>query len=213
MAIIHPATLTPDKLGLAVGWLARQSWAQGLTLTERIGSYRFDDPRGKVGIEFLLFRAGSGAGSDAVVHLPVTYREAPLDGAEAYLVGTTDHSVLGQRYVYDGCADPVAVHALLTAILTGGVQATLEIHHHGGHIEHREPTVFAKGSGSWPVDAVPPFDGLTLRRDDALAVIEAGGFELTVKRLLDGVPVPGEQTLEVVWSHGQGVLAGVRRLD
>jgi len=34
--------------------------------------------------------------------VPLTYRGAPLDGAEDALVGTTEHGVLGRRWVYDG---------------------------------------------------------------------------------------------------------------
>ena len=37
-----------------------------------------------------------------------------LDSTDEYLIGTTEHSVLGKRWVYDGCADPVAVSAILT---------------------------------------------------------------------------------------------------
>ena len=39
--------------------------------------------------------------------MPVTYRDAPLPGADAWLIGTMDHSVLGKRWVYDGVGDPV----------------------------------------------------------------------------------------------------------
>lgn len=212
MAVIHEATLSPDKLELASTWLARLPWASGLTLTERIGGYRFDDPAGEVGVECLLFHATAADGRTVTLHLPLTYRGAPLEGAEDFLVGTTEHSALGTRWVYDGCADPVAVHVLLTAVLTGAEQEPLEYHRRSGAVEQREPTVFAKGSGSWKAGEVPPFDGVSIERDGAIAVVEAGGFELTVKRLLDGVPVAGEETLEVVWPHGQGVLVGVRRL-
>jgi len=211
MAVIHEATLVPDKIELAATWLRRQSWADGMELTERIGGYRFDDPRGRVGVEFLLFGAIRG-GEETVVHLPFTYRAAVLEGADDYLVGTTDHSVLGTRYVYDGCADPVLVHVLLAAVLTGAEQEPLEIHRRSGAVEQRRSVVFAKGSGSWLPGSVPPFDGVTLRRDDAVGVIEASGFEITVKKLIDGVPVPGEETLQVTWPQGQGVLVGVRRL-
>lgn len=208
MAILHEATLTPDKLTIARDWLAKQPWAAGLTVTERIGSYRFDDPRGRVGVELLLLAAG-----ERTVHLPLTYRDEALAGAEDFLVATAEHSVLGTRYVYDGCADPVAVRVLLTAVLAGGEQEPLEYHRRSGDVEHHAATVLAKGSGSWRPDEVPEFDGVSIERDDDVAVVEAGGFELTVKRLLDGVPVAGEETLEVCWPQGRGVLVGVRRLD
>src|SRR5215470_16245454 len=105
MSIVHRATLTPPKPEIFGEWLAKQPWASALGgLESVIGSYRFDDPAGRVGIECTLLAFGS-----AVVHLPATYREAALEGAEDYLMGTTEHSVLGRRWVYDACADPVAV--------------------------------------------------------------------------------------------------------
>lgn len=55
--------------------------------------------------------------------MPLTYRGAPLPGAEPWLVGTMEHSVLGRRWVYDGCGDPVHVAALVATILAGGIQA------------------------------------------------------------------------------------------
>jgi len=212
MAVIHEATLSPGKVELAAAWLGTRPWAVGLRLGDRIGGYRFDDPAGEVGVEFLLVSATDADGLDRVVHLPVTYRGAPLEGAEDHLLGTTDHSALGTRWVYDGCADPVAVHVLLTAVLTGGEQEPLEYHRRSGHVEHPAVTVRAHGSGSWRADEVPPFDGVSIVHDHASAVLEAAGFEITVKRLLDGVPVPGDETLEVVWPQGRGVLVGVRRL-
>lgn len=51
-------------------------------------------------------------------HVPMTYRAAPLDGAEQALIGTTEHGVLGQRWIYDGAHDPVLVGQLL-ALLQG----------------------------------------------------------------------------------------------
>lgn len=61
-----------------------------------------------------------GSGDGAVsYHLPLTYRGAPLDGAPAdALVGTSEHGVLGKRWVYDGIHDPVLVERLL-ALLEG----------------------------------------------------------------------------------------------
>jgi len=212
MSVVHQATLAPSKTELAESWLARKPWAEGLTVTGQIGGYRFDDPAGKVGVEFLLLSATDAEGLDRILHLPLTYRPAPLDGGEHFLIGTTEHSVLGTRWVYDGCADPLAVRVLLTAVLTGAEQEPLELHHADGHVEQREPRVLAHGSGSWRREEVPPFDGVAVVHDRAVAVVEAGGFELSVKRLLDGVPVSGEETLEVVWPHGRGALVGVRNL-
>nr|WP_257910073.1 phosphotransferase [Janibacter limosus] len=63
------------------------------------------------------------AGSTPVVYrVPLTYRDAPLEGAEAALVGEMEHSVLGHRWVYDAPHDPVYVTQLLE-LLCGRVAA------------------------------------------------------------------------------------------
>jgi hypothetical protein len=50
--------------------------------------------------------------------VPLTYRGAPLAGAGHALVGTMEHGVLGPRWAYDGCHDPVMA-AQLTALIEG----------------------------------------------------------------------------------------------
>ena len=121
MALLHRAELHPTKLELLAGWLPGRDWYEGDTDAEvvRVAAYRFDDPAGEVGIETLLVRAGDGP----VHQVPLTYRGAPLAGAEDRLVGTTEHSVLGRRWVYDACGDPVYAAALASAILAGTGQA------------------------------------------------------------------------------------------
>nr|WP_245617138.1 hypothetical protein [Knoellia subterranea] len=49
-----------------------------------VGTFRLDDPAGEVGMECFLF--GSAGGSTLFV--PLTYRGAPLAGAEQHLLGT-----------------------------------------------------------------------------------------------------------------------------
>ena len=51
-----------------------------------------------------------------VVQVPLTFRGAPLEGCEHALIGTTTHSTLGERWVYDGVHDPVFVRAWLTLV-------------------------------------------------------------------------------------------------
>ena len=128
MAILHKATLEPSKKELIEAWINRQRWYTGKSGTPAlsvIGSYRFDDPDGEVGIEISLVQDSSGA-TPVLYQVPLTYRGAPLDGAEHALVGTCEHSVLGTRWFYDGCHDPVFVKALLATILTGGRHADVE---------------------------------------------------------------------------------------
>src|SRR3712207_3862318 len=120
MAIIHRADLRPSKLELVGEWVLTRPWgaAAAGTELEQVAAYRFDDPAGEVGIETFVVRAG-----DVLLHVPLTYSGAPVREQEALLVGTTEHSVLGRRWVYDACADPVYVAALAGAVLTGAPQA------------------------------------------------------------------------------------------
>ena len=90
-----------------------------------------------------------------VLQVPLTYREAPLPGAEASLVGTMEHSVLGRRWVYDACGDPVYVAALADVLLGEGTQAE-EYFEVDGRREPRPPTVVVATTGTpgeVPVDA------------------------------------------------------------
>ncbi|MCO5994834.1 maltokinase N-terminal cap-like domain-containing protein [Actinoallomurus rhizosphaericola] len=124
MAVIHHTTLRPTKLELLASWLPSRPWYLGGTDEPdlaKAGGFRLDDPQGAVGIEFMVVTDASGARPTAYL-VPLTYRGAPLDGAEHALVGTMEHGVLGRRWAYDGCHDPVLVTQLL-ALIEGRVQA------------------------------------------------------------------------------------------
>jgi hypothetical protein len=122
MAMIHHTTMTPTKLELLSQWLPRQPWYQGDGTTDlrRAGGFRLDDPEGQVGIEFMVVTDGPIA-----YHVPMTYRGAPLEGAEHALIGTSEHGVLGTRWLYDGIHDPV-LRAQLTALLRGQAQPQMQ---------------------------------------------------------------------------------------
>ncbi len=205
MALLHKATMTPGKLDLLNAWLPRQSWSGGAPAIEQLGAYRFDDPAGEVGLEAFLLQGADGS----VRHVPVTYRGEPLPGAEDHLVGTTEHSVLGRRWVYDGCADPVWVTAAVTAILTGEseVEQYFEV---DGRRELRESTASVRGSGAPGAEVPtlvvsPPHDG------EDRTLVDAAAVELVVVRIV-GAELTAEQTLTGRWSgHDPAVLAGVRR--
>jgi len=141
--VYHRATLAPEKPELLRAWVPGRPWAVGAGTLTPLGAYRFDDPEGEVGLEGILVRSDDGA----VLHVPLTYRAAPLDGAEAALVGTTEHSALGTRWVYDAPADPVWRHTLAATVLTGGVGAE-EYFEVDGERETREPTVAVTGTGA-----------------------------------------------------------------
>jgi hypothetical protein len=144
MAILYKATLVPSKLELMTSWLTSQPWIEGIdaTAVSAVGAYRFDDPDGEVGIETYLLKSADGT----TIQVPLTYRSAPLDGADSFLVGTTEHSVLGTRWVYDGCGDVVFVRSLASTILEGGHEAPLDVVSDDGLVR-RETTTRVQGSG------------------------------------------------------------------
>lgn len=119
MAVIHRTTMEPGKLQLLAAWLPTRPWYAGPGAPElaRAGGFRLDDPEGEVGMEFMVVTDTSGD-TPVAYHVPFTYRGAPLEGAEDALVGTSEHGVLGRRWVYDGAHDPVLVAQLL-ALLHG----------------------------------------------------------------------------------------------
>lgn len=162
-----------------------------------LGWYRFDDPGGEVGLETMILQTAGGQ----VLHVPVTYRGEPMDRADHAMVGTTEHSVLGTRWVYDACADPVYVRALATAILTGGSQAELLVEKGDGY-ERREPQTMVLGSGA-PGREVPDVEHARPADDATTTVIDAGLLELRVLRLLAPSPAPpataGGDVLRGTW--------------
>ncbi|BBH68889.1 hypothetical protein ACTI_55740 [Actinoplanes sp. OR16] len=191
MALLHKATITPTKLELLAAWLPSRPWfdGDGSGAVAKVAAARFDDPAGRVGIETMLVRAGDGP----VLHVPLTYRDAPLDGAEAYLVGTTDHSVLGKRWVYDATGDPVYLAQLAEVIRSAGHEAAEEF----GDGESREPELKLTGSGA----TVPPVDAVTAHRDGDPTVVEAGDVTLTVNRVpLIAVDPDDAGVLTACWS-------------
>ncbi|MGW0735212.1 maltokinase N-terminal cap-like domain-containing protein [Streptomyces sp. NPDC002851] len=126
MSIIHRTTLKPTKLELLTDWLPSRPWYRGGSAVPELskaGGFRLDDPEGEVGMEFMVVTDGSDEGDGAVSYfVPLTYRGAPLEGAEQALVGTLEHGVLGKRWVYDGPHDPVLT-AELIALIEGRAQA------------------------------------------------------------------------------------------
>jgi len=200
MALIHRATLVPSKLGLLADWLPGKPWWHGPSepdLLRQVGAYRFDDPEGEVGIETLLVRSGDGP----LVQVPLTYRAAPVESLATALLGTMEHSVLGRRWAYDGCGDPVYVGELLRTVLTGGAGAVEEVDH-GDHREPRTPSVLVRGSGDAGTP-VPQVDALGASADADPTTVEVAGYRLTVARTVDG-SLTGSRTLSGSW-HGQDV--------
>ncbi|GAA2323954.1 1,4-alpha-glucan branching protein [Streptomyces kunmingensis] len=159
MSIIHRTTVKPTKLELLSGWLPKQPWYQGSGTPEltKAGGFRLEDPAGEVGMEFMAVTDTSGA-RPVTYHVPVSYRGAPLPDAPGdALIGTLEHGVLGERWVYDGAQDPLLL-GQLTALLKGEVPA------HAQSIDGAlEPGVYARLDGD---AAAPP---------EIVRVLESGG--------------------------------------
>jgi hypothetical protein len=203
MALVHHATLDPSKQQLVEGWLPSQQWAQGRQVTKKIGEYRFDDPEGEVGVETIVWSLDDGS----LVQTPLTYRAAPLPEAQGSFIGTSEHSVLGTRFVYDGCGDPVWAATLATAILTGGTQAQMYFEQDGEQIAV-PARMQVKGSGAAPFGhSLTPVDSVAT--DGDVTVVHSGGFEIRLPRVI-GTDVPGDGTLR--WVDRDGLtLAALRR--
>ena len=187
MGIVHRATLSPTKQELVEAWLPSRAWAAGPVAggagLAKVAEYRYDDPEGEVGVETILWRTADGT----VLQTPLTYRAAPLAGAEDHLVTTTAHSVLGERWVYDGCGDPVWVSTLATAILTGASQSQMFLVGEDGERVDVPPRMQVRGSGH--DGAAPSFGGVDDVHDEgAVTVVRAGSVELVLARVV-GTPL------------------------
>jgi len=144
MAVIHHTTLRPAKVALLTHWLPSQPWyavAATPPVLTKAGGFRLDDPAGEVGIEFMVVTDQSGT-APVSYHVPMTYRSAPLAGAEQALIGQAEHGVLGPRWVYDGARDPVLLMQL-AELVRGGVQAQAQ-----SVSDTRDPTVVVHFTGA-----------------------------------------------------------------
>jgi Maltokinase N-terminal cap domain len=197
MALLHPADLHPTKLELLAAWMPGRPWYRGSPGGDigRVAAFRFDDPAGAVGIETMLVEAGDGV----IYQVPLTYRDAPMAGGDGWLVGTTDHSVLGQRWVYDACADPVYAAALASAILAGSGQAE-EFFEIDGRLEAREPSMTVASSGHDGDADIPAIGSIGLVTEDDPTIIVTDSVELAIVRCLMGsTRLPGA-ALTGTWS-------------
>lgn len=191
MAVIHHTELRPSKLELLTSWLPTRRWYAGgarRPVLVKAGGFRLDDPEGEVGIEFMVVADTSGI-EPATYLVPMTYRGAPLDGAEHALVGTMEHGVLGRRWAYDGCHDPVLIAQLL-ALIEGRVEAQDQ---NTSDMADREVTRSFRGDardGGYG----PALTGFTAAADDGEGTELPGprGLVLRVHRVLRPVPDPAE---------------------
>jgi hypothetical protein len=206
MGIVHhTATLSPTKQELVEAWLPSRSWAADRRLTGKVAEYRFDDPAGEVGVETILWLTEDGT----VLQTPLTYRAEPLPGAEQHLVGTTEHSVLGRRWVYDGCGDPVWAATLVAAITTGGQQAQMFIEQDGRRVDV-PPRMQVRGSGS--DDSAPDVASIESVGDEGpVTTVRAGALEIDVARVV-GTPLgEGPHLSGTVGDTGDSTVLAVLR--
>jgi hypothetical protein len=195
MALFHLATISPTKEELISDWAPTQPWGPPEDApTDFIGSYRFDDPEGRVGMEIHLVEAGG-----VLLQVPLTYRDEPLAGAEQALITEMQHSALGTRWVYDGLRDPRLVLMLAAVAMTGQGEAL-------GLAEHDDrwyiaPSKVRIQGGGWTRQRVP-VDGFELESDDAeKSVLRNDRFELTVFRRPAAGPRPAIG-LTATWDGG-----------
>jgi len=176
MAIFHRATVTPTKGELIAAWAPTQSWGPAATdPIDLIGSYRFDDPDGRVGMETHLVTAGG-----TLLQIPLTYRDEPLDGTDDALITKMEHSVLGTRWVYDGVRDPQFVVMLAGVAMTGQGEALGMVAYDGRW--YIAPSNVRIRGGGWTQERVP-VDRFELASDDTTAcVLHNDRFELTLFR-------------------------------
>ena len=192
MALLHRATIRPTKLELLTDWVPTQPWGEpGVDL---VGAYRFDDPDGEVGLETHIVATGGGH----LLQVPLTYRGAPLAGADEFLICTMEHSVLGPRWIYDAVGDPVYVQVLASVLLAGVDQAAELVE---GADAPREPSVRVTGSGTLS-DDVPLVDDVRTSSDGSSTLVQAADLRIVVRRRLDGPAAPADagSTLTGTWS-------------
>ena len=176
MGIVYNTSMSPSKNELVSAWLPKQDFytGKGTPKLQHIGGFRLEDPQGEVGVELRIYADHSDT-SDVVYHLPLTYRDAPLPGAEKYLIGTSEHAILGKRYIYDAAGDPVFI-AQARQLLAGKTTAQ---HHSESFTD--EPRIKLKGQTAGkdaviirkPVSTVSAGDGVIGYWENAL------GQELT----------------------------------
>ncbi|MFB7591043.1 1,4-alpha-glucan branching protein [Streptomyces sp. NPDC056169] len=221
MAVIHRTTMQPTKLELLAAWLPTRAWYAGRAegpSPAKAGGFRLDDPAGEVGIEFMVVTDGPEDGATAYL-VPLTYRGAPLEGAEHALVGTSEHGVLGTRWIYDGTHDPVLVgqlHALLRGQAVAQAQSVNDTPDPTVSVSPAEHAGAADASGT--ADAADASDvelvRVADRSDHTAAVLRtagaAGELTLRVRRVLRAagegtLPEPGQVTAQ--WSLPDGSTA------
>ncbi|TFV53161.1 1,4-alpha-glucan branching protein [Blastococcus sp. TF02A-35] len=200
MATIHRTTMAPTKLELLTGWLPGRPWYRGTGAPQlaRAGGFRLDDPAGKVGLEFMVVHDADGT----TYFTPLSYRGAALPGAEPGLLGTSEHGVLGTRWIYDAAYDPAAAAQLL-AFLSGQAEAQ-----HQSESDTPDPSVQRR----WTLDAVTGVTPLRVTEDEAerttVTLAADGGRQLALDLVRVLQPAndeqPGAGSVTAEWAGADG---------
>lgn len=191
MGIGHKATVTPTKAEMIAAWAPTQPWCPQGGETEVVGSFRLDDPDGRVGMETHLVMAGA-----TLVQVPLTYRDEPLAGAESALIGEMEHSVLGTRWIYDGLGDPRYLLMLAAVSMTGQGEALVMVTDGGGWV--LAPGTVRIHGGGWDGGRIAFGEFEPAGRDPVRPVLQNDRFELTVFRQPENGPRPG-MGLTAIW--------------
>ncbi len=192
--------MEPGKLALLTGWLPAQPWYDGSAGAPRLavsGGFRLDDPEGAVGMEFMVVTDTAGE-EPRTYQVPLTYRGAPLEGAEPALAGTSEHGVLGKRWVYDGVRDPVLGTELL-ALLQGRARPQ-----HQNTSDTPDDSVVVVGDAG---DAAPPPPPWPVTDDRDASAVRVGAYTLTVLRVLSSASAAAREadaSVTGVWRTPDG---------
>lgn len=210
MAVLHQTTMNPTKVELLAAWLPRQPWYMGSGDPPRLaraGGFRLDDPAGEVGIEFAV---GTDISPDRPVSylMPMTYRGQELPDAEDALIGTSQHGVLGKRWIYDGACDLVMITQLV-ALIQGQAEPQAQ-----SVSNTPDLTVTARPAASSPLSVTESTveandrSGTVLRIQTATADGMPGGqLFLRIVRVLEPDPAqaPAAQPgVSATWRHSDG---------
>lgn len=183
---------------LLAKWLPLQGWFDGGDApVVPLGSFRFDDPAGQVGVETHVVAAAG-----RVYQVPLTYRGAPLEGAAEFLVGTMEHSVLGGRWVYDATADPVYQAELAAALLAAKPQAVAH-RMTDGRAEALPHTAVLASTGR-PGAVLPGLHFGVPATSTDITRIPAGALTVEVLRVLGAADALHAPSLTLTW-EGQDV--------
>jgi Maltokinase N-terminal cap domain len=166
----------------------------------RAGGFRLDDPEGEVGIEFMVVIDGQDGRATAYL-VPLTYRGSTREDSGEGLIGTAEHGVLGQRWVYDGTRDPVLI-AQLVALIQGAARPQAQ-----SQSDTPDPTVHSRPAASGPL-ATAGFtvtsdspDGTDLRVEAG----ESGALALRIHRILTPMDGAGDEgSVTATWQTPDG---------